>query len=271
MIKKMSDFIQWDEKQVDIIARDLAYLRLQVDLELVPRYPMFLDKAYPLGRCKEIRDEVFALLQEALPKATEPGLVLMREALAKGATLKKVWGSLRDEYFQNAMVLGDWYIDVSNDTVNPNKPRVEILPLAQSRFFRITSFEQFIKIARSYWEVEVYRNDTCPALAPFLPLIYVDAKGGCWMGEANDDMLCLAMDSQFLLSERILTELPTLPTVFRNKWKNSLDSIKNNEFIHGEGQPLDFCRAYRQQQKYLDMPFRDSAVMAYLSLPKRIS
>ncbi|CAG9297433.1 hypothetical protein [Celerinatantimonas diazotrophica] len=260
---------QWDEKQINTIANDLAYLRLKVDLKLANDYPVFLDKAYPLGRCKEIRDEVFTLLQKALPKATEPGLVLIREALAKGATLEKVWGSLRGEYFQNAMILGDWYVDVSNDTVHPNKPRVEILPLTQSHFSSIASFEQFIKIARSYWDVEVYGNDICPALAPFLPLIYVDRKGDSWMGEANDDMLAMTMDSQFLLSERILATLPTVPIALRGEWDNKLSAIKANLLIHTQGQPVDFCQAYRQKQRHLDQSFRDRVVMAYLSLPKR--
>ncbi|PYF83294.1 hypothetical protein DFP75_102390 [Marinomonas alcarazii] len=258
----------WGEEQVDAIVKDLAYLRLLVDLELVPRCPMLLDKAYPLGRCKEIRDEVFNLIHKRLLQTTQPGLMLMREALIKGAILKKVWGSLRDEYFQNAMILDDWYIDVSNDTVNPNKPRVEILPLEQSRFFTITSFEQFIKIAHSYWGVEIYCNDVCPALAPFLPLIYVDAKGRCWMGEANDDMLSMTMNSKFCLAERVLSELPTLPDGFKQKWQNSLASISHNPFLHDVGSPLEFCRIYRQQQRHLDKSFRDSAVMAYLSLPK---
>lgn len=262
--------IQWDEKQIDTITSDLAYLRLQVDLELQPRYPVFLGKPYPLGRCKEIRDGVFSLLQAVLPQATEPGLVLMREVLTQGATLERVWGSLRDEYFQNAMVLGDWYIDVANDTVNPNKPRVEMLPLTQSRFSSIVSFEQFIKIARSYWGVEVYRNDICPALSPFLPLMYVDVNGACWMGEANDDMLSMTMKSHFLLSERILETLPALPDGLKSQWESLLRSMEPNNFIHQRGEPLAFCRAYRQQQRYLDMAFRDSAVMAYLSFPQRI-
>ncbi|MBU2024391.1 MAG: hypothetical protein KJ609_18685, partial [Gammaproteobacteria bacterium] len=148
----------WSAEKVDIVIKSLANLRLLADLDLVPRYPHFGDKTYPLGRCKEIRDAVFVLLQEKLPQSTDPGLVLIRDMLSKGTVLKKVWGSLRDEYFQNAMVLGDWYLDVSNDTVNPNKPRVEVLPLIESQFYNIASFEQFVKIARSYWNVEVYRN-----------------------------------------------------------------------------------------------------------------
>ena len=258
----------WSAEKVDIVIKSLANLRLLADLDLVPRYPHFGDKTYPLGRCKEIRDAVFVLLQEKLPQSTDPGLVLIRDMLSKGTMLKKVWGSLRDEYFQNAMVLGDWYLDVSNDTVNPNKPRVEVLPLIESQFYNIASFEQFVKIARSYWNVEVYRNDICPALAPFMPLIYVNEKGVSWMGEANDDMLSMVMKSQFFSAKSILSHLSTPPEAIVNKWQNALSQLKHNSFIHTQGDSLAFCEEYRVKQYHLDSIFRDRVVMAFLELPR---
>lgn len=259
---------EWSPKQLDTVVKSLANLRLLADLELVPRYPHFGDKTYPLGRCKEIRDAVFALLQERLPQTVDPGLVLIRDVLSKGAELKKVWGSLRDEYFQNAMVLGDCYLDVSNDTVNPNKPRVEVLCLADSQFSSIASFEQFAKIARSYWNVEVYRNDICPALAPFLPLIYVNEKGVSWIGEANDDMLSMVMKSQFFSAQSILSSLSTPPEALMHNWKNALSQLKHNSFIHTQGNSLAFCQDYREKGYHLDSVFRDRVVMAFLELPR---
>lgn len=110
----------------------------------------FVGKTYPLGRCKEIRVAVFTLLRKKVQRPAEPGLRFIKDRLASGDTLKKVWGSLRDDYFQNAIVLGEWYINVSNDTVNPNKPRVEVLPLTKSGFSAITSFEQFVEVAKPY-------------------------------------------------------------------------------------------------------------------------
>ncbi|RBP85824.1 hypothetical protein EBI01_16570 [Marinomonas rhizomae] len=259
---------EWSSEQVGVIIKSLANLRLLADLELVPRYPYFGDKTYPLGRCKEIRDAVFILLQEKLPQSTDPGLVLIRDMLSKGAVLNKVWGSLRDEYFQNAMILGDWYLDVSNDTVNPNKPRVEVLPLTDSQFYHISSFEQFVKIARSYWKVEVYRNDICPALAPFMPLIYLNEDGTSWIGEANDDMLSMVMKSQFCSAESILSCLSTPPEAIVNKWKGALSQLNHNNFIHSQGDPLEFCKEYRVKQYHLDSVFRDRIVMAFLALPR---
>lgn len=271
MKKECDPSVRWTPKKVEAVVKDLANLRLLADVDLMPRYPYFGDKTYPLGRCKKIRDAVFVQLQEKLQQPSEPGLMFIRDRLAEGDTLKKIWGSLRDDYFQNAMLVGDWYLDVSNDTVNPSKPRVEVLPLAESGFSRISSFEQFVKIARPYWNVEVYRNDVCPALAPFMPLLFVADNGACWLGEANDEMLNVAMNSQFVASHSILSALPSPPNEARVRWKATLSGIKQNDFLHQQGDALDFCKEYRSNQYDKGTVCRDSAVMAYLSLPKSIS
>ena len=255
--------------QVINIVDDLAYLRCLVDLELIPRYPMFKGKPYPLGRCKEIRDAVFNLLQVQL--STEPtrsGIALLQERLLKGATLAKVWGSLRDEYFQNAMVLDGWYIDVSNDTVNANKPRVEVLPLAGSGFGAISSFEQFIQIAKGYWNVDVYRNTVCPKLAPFMPFVYVNQEGESWMGEGNDDMLALAMRTKFKAVDQVWNQLDELPVAFYQKWIKALEPSRHIDLLASSGEVLDYCRQYREQGLHDNQAFRDQVVMSYVKLPK---
>lgn len=271
MKTKHDEHLQWDTEQVNAIVADLASLRLLVDLELVPRYPYFGTKTYPLGRCKEIRDEVFMLLQQRLPQATEPGLVLIRDRLAQGESLIKIWGSLRGVYFQNAMAIGDWYLDVSNDTVNPNKPRIEVLPLANSGFAEISSFEHFVSVAQLYWKVDVYRNDICPALAPYMPLLYIAKNGSCWLGEASDNMLAVATTSQFSASERILSTLPAPPQAAITGWKKALAALQQHEFLHQQGDAMEYCKAYRSKHYEQDSTIRDSAVMAFLTLPKSIS
>ncbi len=56
--------VKWTSEQIESVTKALADLRLLVDLELAPRYPHFNHKPYPLGRCKEIRDAVFTLIQK---------------------------------------------------------------------------------------------------------------------------------------------------------------------------------------------------------------
>src|SRR5690606_17306421 len=44
----------------------LLRLRREADAALRPRLPTFMDKPWPLGRCREIRDDVFARLAALL-------------------------------------------------------------------------------------------------------------------------------------------------------------------------------------------------------------
>ncbi|PCK32034.1 hypothetical protein [Pseudoalteromonas piscicida] len=258
-----------DQQEIDLLAFELANLRLKADLTLAPKYPYFSDKPYPLGRCLEIRDEMFKLVTAELKQNSECLSVLKKYMMAENAELKKVWGSLRDEYFQNAIFVGEWYIDTANDTVNANKPRVEIKPIAQSGFSAITSFEQFVNIAESYWQVEVYKNTAFPAISPYLPLICVDAKGATWLAAANDDMIKVATSSEFQLSEQILKQLPEPDASIVSRWRKTLETIKSpDEILLQTGNPEGFCQLYRNAQKAGDMAFRDRVVRAYMSLPK---
>jgi hypothetical protein len=256
--------------QLTLICHDLASLRLIVDLTLAPKIPYFANKPYPIGRCREIRDEMFALLQAQLPHTDKPGLNLLKERINQGTDLKKAWGSLRDEYFQNALILGLWYIDVANDTVNANKPRVEILPLATSKFTTIESFTQFIKIARPYWQVKVYKNNVCPALAPYMPLLCVGTNGASWLAAANDDMLNVAINSNFEESKRILNTLPSPPSSIAKRWKETLLQFPAEGYLTHEGDPIEYCRLYSHSTTKPNITQRDAAVIAYSSLPKTV-
>jgi hypothetical protein len=104
------------------------------------------------------------------------------------------------------------------------------LPLANSGFESIKSFETFTHIAQAYWKVRVYRNSVCPALAPFMPLVYLSQGGECWLGEATDHMLALANNSQFLASESILAKLPDLPAAYVDKWQKAIGRLAHNQF-----------------------------------------
>jgi hypothetical protein len=257
-------------EQLTIVCADLVLLRLIADLKLAPTIPYFAEKPYPIGRCREIRDEVFTLLQTQIPTTNKPGLSLLKELIAQGSPLQKAWGSLRDEYFQNAFILGPWYIDVANDTVNANKPRVEILPLATSNFTPIKDFTQFIKIARPYWKVDIYRNDVCPALAPYMPLLCVGTNGASWLGAANDDMLNIAINSNFEESRLILNSLPRAPVHIIQRWQKVLAGFSNDHLLVHEGDPIKYCDVYGKSSSKPDLVKRDAAVIAYSSLPKSV-
>ncbi|KAF7772182.1 hypothetical protein PCIT_a2201 [Pseudoalteromonas citrea] len=258
------------KEQQGALCSALAQLRLKADLTLAPKYPHFAGKPYPLGRCKEIRDEMYSLLMQHQSYTEFPILNILKTAQQQRPELQKVWGSLRDEFFQNAMVIDQWYIDVANDTVDANKPRVEIVPFAQSGFSQITSFKQFAHIARPYWQVELYRNEVCPALAPFLPIICVGKNQTSWLAAANDEMLKVAMHSEFKSAQEIIELLPSPPAHITNKWQTVLDKYAHIGLLKQTGSARDFCQKYRIEQRHLDSAFRDEIVIAYTHLPKGI-
>jgi hypothetical protein len=85
--------------------------------------------------------------------------------------------------------LGSLYVDVSNDTVTPTKPKVEILPFVDARFVPIRDFPHFIRIAQRYWKMEIFPNFLLPEIAPYCPLIYRRADGALMLGEVSSYMV----------------------------------------------------------------------------------
>ena len=59
-----------------------------------------------------------------LDGAPASGLIALVAFMSHGGTMRKVWGDLRGEYFQNAFIVGSLYVDVANYTVVPTKPAI---------------------------------------------------------------------------------------------------------------------------------------------------
>lgn len=127
-------------------------VRAQVDPELSRLQPVKLGKAYPLGQCLEIALAVqqrLRIVDEAsLPPDAASGLRAFRAYLRAGGSFRQVWGDLRGQYFQNAFQLGGLYVDVSNDTVVPTKPKVEILSFEAANFPPSAAFSSSARLPR---------------------------------------------------------------------------------------------------------------------------
>ena len=117
-----------------------------------------------------------------------------------------VWGALRDRYFQNAVQLGALYVDVSNDTVDARKAKVEILPMKESGLALVRDAAHFVRIASGYWDMAFYANTALPSLAPVFPMIAVDRKGRIQIQNKSGYMMRLFGADGFHLAERWLRE-----------------------------------------------------------------
>ncbi len=129
-------------------------------------------KMYPYGFCERIRDMVWNSLHTNLknPNAGQGHFTELRTFIHEGGLFRKIWGELtHGPYFQNAIQVGSYYLDASNDTVVTTKPKLEILPLAQTNFQNIDSFEQYFDVASTYYQWETYPNSFLPNLTPLYP------------------------------------------------------------------------------------------------------
>jgi hypothetical protein len=189
----------------------LLDLRADTDQALAGKIPNYKDKAYPYGCCHEITLDVMGRIGALAAQRRTPGQRALNDFFQHGGTGKLVWGVLRDSYFQNAIHLGDLYVDVSNDTVDVTKPKVEILPMAQSGMVLIQDAAHFARVAERYWDARAYANTLLPSLAPLFPVVLVDAQGGVSLQSNAGYMKRLLATDGFAGSEHWLRTGPRLP------------------------------------------------------------
>ncbi|MEW5687396.1 MAG: hypothetical protein AB1942_20970 [Pseudomonadota bacterium] len=154
-------------------------------------------KAYPKGRCREITQAVRQRLADLDPGElsfhARDGWAALQAFRAAGGLVRAAWGDLRGQYFQNALIVGALYVDVSNDTVVTTKPPVEILPFEQAGFSPIRDYAHFVGIAGRYWGHRFLRNHLFPDLAPYRPLIQVAPNGRVSLGPDNGHLLGVSL------------------------------------------------------------------------------
>ncbi len=157
------------------LADTLLQVRLTVDRDVAHGRLRFARRAhpYPKGYCQEITRTVASRLPAWLDNHDDVVAANLLAFQTAGGVFTEIWGDLRSQYFQNAIQIGTLYVDVANDTVDTTKPKIEILPLAESGFQSVTTFEHFLLVARRYWGGQFYANTVFPHLAPVLPIIHV--------------------------------------------------------------------------------------------------
>lgn len=245
-------------------------LRADVDRQLATALPPKHGKPYPLGQCLEI-----TLVAQDMLKSLDPAKLRSQQARSgyaayqafrrAGGSMRQVWGDLRGEFFQNAFQLGSLYLDVSNDTVTPTKPKVELLPFAQARFVAIRDFEHFSQIACQYWKVEVYPNHVLPELAPYLPVIWCYPTGQLMLGAAFAYMVVLTLTQRLVPSEQMLA-MPAMPAAVFDRVHQALAG--NGEWVLAENaqqgrlHALQACRQLQRKKAVLPKHLVDHVVLS---------
>ena len=192
-------------------------------------------KPYPEGYCKEITQAMLGEIDFFIEKSSNRCAQMLSRFIQEGGVMKRIWGDLRGIYFQNAIQLGGIYLDVANDTVDIDKPRVEILPLAESGFRMIHEIEHFVSVAERYWQGELFPNTVIPALAPVLPVVRVKPSGS----------IRLEPDTRTLFSRNLLNDCRSarryvgeslqqgriLPPVIAGQWIDSLKHLPESPLL----------------------------------------
>lgn len=243
----------------------MQVIRSALDPMLRAAQPFKWGKPYPLGQCLEISLAVKRRLRELNPATltgeAAQGHAVLAAFLAAGGHMHQVWGDLRGEYFQNAFLAGTLYIDVSNDTVVPTKPPVEIRPFEQARLTPVTDFAHYTRLANRYWQAQVAPNHLLPELAPYYPL-FARIPGMGWSLEADSGyMVALTHSQGFAPSRAVLEAKPMDVDVFvtlaqalgqSRHWTLAIDPEQ------GKQRALTACTAAAQTHWPLDAERRAS-------------
>ena len=123
---------------------------------------------YPVGFCQVIRDAVRDRLRD------DPD---WRAILRRGVIVRDVFVILKGRYFQNAIQVGNLYVDVANDTVDPSKHWLEWAPVREVQFENVSDIARIAQVSAAYHGCAVHPNTVFPLLAPVVPLLAVRSNG----------------------------------------------------------------------------------------------
>jgi hypothetical protein len=240
-------------------------LRAEVDAILEPVMAASVGKPYPIGRCEEINRTAMTMLARRIERPACVVESAIRSFIAEGGVTRSIWGVLRERYFQNAMQFGSLYIDVSNDTVVVTKPKVEILPIADSGIVPVRDVEHFAVIAGSYWEANVCANVVVPSLAPILPMItHLPDLSPPGLQSASDYMIALMIRDGFRQAEDWLSKAPPPPPHVAEMVLDHLPDDLRPRASDPRAEAVAACRTVRAAAPPEVGAWRDARVGDYL-------
>ena len=231
----------------------LLEIRAETDKALAPGAVARRDKAYPYGYCHEITVDVIGRLRRAAARRRSPGERALDAFFRHGGRGTLIWGALRGLYLQNAIQFGPLYVDVSNDTVDVNKAKVEILPMAESGFELLRDAAHFAQITELYWGVRTYANTVLPALAPLFPMLIVDREERVLLQSKTGYMMRLFGTDGFRRAERWLREGPPAPAEIERELRvHCPEEILAASPATGVEAAVSACRELREARTKID-------------------
>lgn len=165
---------------IDAILLRIGQLREQVDASYAPKVQAARQRGqskdyselslanYPFGFCSEIRNHVLARM------LADP---FFNDLRARGVILRSVFIFLRGQYFQNAIQLGNLYLDAANDTAHLEKPKLDWTPIRKLDYENLNSWSRFAEVATRYLQIRLYPNLFFPLAFPAAPFLAINSSG----------------------------------------------------------------------------------------------
>jgi|GEM_PF-633649 len=246
----------------------LLAIRAETDAVLAPGAEARRGKPYPYGYCYEITVDVIARVRRAAARRRSAGERALHAFFQNGGEGTLIWGALRGVYFQNAIQMGPLYVDVSNDTVDVNKPKVEILPLAESGFELLRDMAHFATIVERYWGAQAFANTALPALAPLFPILLIDRDGHVLLQSKTWHMMRLSGANGFRGAEQWLREASQPPAMIVDELRRHCpQDILAASPVHGMEAGLAACRKLRDDRTRIDQAWVDRMCEAFDRVP----
>jgi len=207
----------------DIKSKLLLY-RAEVDSEFNKQakpkrefeYGIVNPNYYPIGFCRAIRDKV-------LEKIKNDALFLA--FTKKGVILKEIFIILRNTYFQNAIQLGNLYIDIANDTVDTSKPKLEICNLNKTDYVNLNEYDEYFRVAEKYLHITLYPNTLFPLFALMSPCLSISEKGEIQFFMHQEVILYKDFLNNFNLVKRFFSTSKIAQRQMPEEYKNRLRTI----------------------------------------------
>lgn len=186
--------------------------------------------AYPVGFCSEIRDGVWRRL---------PADPAFRALCGPEVAVRRVFVLLRGRYFQNALQIGNLYVDVANDTVFPEKPKLEWARIEEVEFENADDWTRVAAVGRRYHGVELYPNLLFPLAFPVAPFFAVRSNGRVDLFHAQSVLFLKDLGDGLrrarALARRFADTGERLPAIFEKKIREACGGNLREAF------PLEFA------------------------------
>lgn len=162
----------WNDENIVFSSSDFALLKLIQERKQKTQSNII--KLHPLGGCLHISRIIYKYIINYDFKQPEPQFDFLKEFYSARGVFKPISGQVKNQYFQNAWQIGNFYVDVANDTVVLEKPKVEIHSFlsADCPFKEITDLATYVSVKEKYHQCQVFKQDVIAEIQKKYPLVW---------------------------------------------------------------------------------------------------